>query len=58
MDLIAFVKVTEVIFRAEGECFICAGRLVEELIIEFPEYREIAESAYTDRFHRKLGDYS
>lgn len=51
-------KVINILLEADGECYICSGKLVEDFIGEFPKYKALATNLYSEKYGRKLGDYS
>lgn len=39
-------QIIKIMCTADGECNICAGRLVNKFIMEFPEYSDLSLDVY------------
>ncbi len=49
-------EVLKIMVTADGGCLYCAQKLFIRFIEEFPEFRELAEEIFEERFGKNLFD--
>ena len=47
-------QVLNMMTKADGGCYHCAGHLMQDFIKEFPAYRELARIMYKSKFEKEL----
>lgn len=50
-------KVIEIILKCDGGCEYCVSRLLNLFTAHFKEYREIAETAFKEKFGEELENF-
>ncbi len=50
-------EVIKIMLSADGGCEYCVAELLESFCTGFPDYKELAKTAFRDRFGIKLEDF-
>lgn len=57
MEKIEVQKLIRILLQCDGGCEYCVSTLLKLFIDEFPEYKELSEKAFREKFGEELEDF-